>query len=404
MSNWKCRVCDASKFDLVLDLGDQPWGNGFLSKEQIPFEKSYPLRLVRCKGCETSQLDYTVPKEAMFVDHTYLSGITKTLTNHFRDTADIVFKSFLWNKTLPSILDIGSNDGEQLQQYKNLGCKVLGVESATSVSEIANKKGIPTINKFFNLELAKEIQTKFDVINASGVFFHLEELHSVTEGIQYLLKRDGVFVVQFIYMKLMQENTAFDQVYHEHLLYYTLKTIDTLLRMHNLELFHAYVSSIHGGSIIGYVGHSGEHAQTSELRKLVEEEVKSNSNSLDAYLDFARATEQARNATRAWIDELLQKGKLVYGLGAPVKGNTLLNYFDIGRDQIPYLTERNSLRKGLFSPGKHIPVIMEDELPDQPDAYLVLAWNFKKEILERHARDVENGIEFFFPVEAKEQI
>jgi 2-polyprenyl-3-methyl-5-hydroxy-6-metoxy-1,4-benzoquinol methylase len=399
MTSLICRVCDGFHFDLILDLGDQPWGNGFIPEELIEFEKSYPLKLIRCRDCETAQLDFTVPKETMFLNHTYLSGVTKTLENHFRETALKVQEEFLKEKTNIRILDIGSNDGQQLRQYKDMGYEVLGVESALAVSEIANNGGIPTLNEFFNLQTAQGIAKKFDVINASGVFFHLEELHSVSEGIKFLLNSDGVFVVQFIYMKLMQDNVAFDQIYHEHLLYYNLKTIEILLERHALEMFDAYVSPIHGGSVIGYVGHKGARDTSARLISLRKAEDESRSNSLEKYLEFAEAASLSKEKTRSWVASLREQSKVIYGLGAPVKGNTLLNYFDIGKQDIPFLTERNPLRKGLVSPGKHIPVIMDDETPCHPDAYLVLAWNFKEEILKRHATDIENGIEFFFPVD-----
>jgi SAM-dependent methyltransferase len=402
MASLICRVCDDVHFDLIIDLGDQPWGNGFIPSTHIPEEKFYPLRLMRCRNCETAQLDFTIPKEEMFVNHTYLSGVTRTLENHFKHTAEVASARFLKDKTKTRVLDIGSNDGMQLQQYKDLGCEVLGVESATYVSSIAVDNGIPTMNAFFNLETAKEIGEPFDLINASGVFFHLEELHSVCQGVKFLLKEDGVFVVQFIYMKLMQDNIAFDQIYHEHLLYYTLKTINTLLVRHNLELFDAYISPIHGGSVIAYVGHPGHHERAERLTDLVNEEEALGTNSLQKYLDFAQAAVISSKRTNAWLKKNLELGKIVFGLGAPVKGNTLLNYFNIGPHQVTYLTERNPLRKGLVSPGKHIPVIMDNELPIQPDAYLVLAWNFKDEILKRHETDIANGIEFFFPVDPKE--
>jgi 2-polyprenyl-3-methyl-5-hydroxy-6-metoxy-1,4-benzoquinol methylase len=395
-------VCDEADFETILDLGNQPWGNGFIETKNIQFEKSYPLRLIYCNECSTAQLDFTLSKEEMFVSHTYLSGTTTTLRKHFETTAIYVYSQFLSQLASPKVLDIGSNDGTQLEVYKNLGCEVLGVESAIFVSEIANKNQIKTLNAFFNLELAKSLNTKFHIINASGVFFHLEELHSVCEGIRITLEPQGVFVVQFIYMKLMQDNTAFDQIYHEHLLYYTLKTINTLLRQHNLEMFDAEISNIHGGTIIGYIGHPGNRPLSNRLRNLVMEEEKSGANTVERYREFASKTHAVKQKTLNWVNNSLTHGKTIFGLGAPVKGNTLLNFFDLGPDKIKYLTERNTLRRGLVSPGKHIPIIMDDELPEKPDSYLVLAWNFKEEILKRHQDDVQNGIEFYFPVEPGE--
>jgi SAM-dependent methyltransferase len=394
-----CRVCDQNVFETILDLGDQPWGNGFTNPEKVKTEKAYPLRLVYCISCSTSQLDFTIRKEEMFIDHTYLSGTTVTLEKHFEAIAKSVHTRFLDQIKSPRVLDIGSNDGTQLVQYKNLGCEVLGVESASFVSDVANKNGIKTLNAFFNLELAESLDNKFDVINASGVFFHLEELHSVCEGIKLVLDQEGVFVVQFIYMKLMQDNTAFDQIYHEHLLYYTLKTIRTLLDRHGLEMFDAEISEIHGGTVVGYIGHPGNRPISELLLTLINEEEVSGANSVERYRVFAAEAHEARTKTLAWVDRRIAEGKTIYGLGAPVKGNTLLNFFGLGPDRIRFLTERNPLRKGLLSPGMHIPVIMDDELPEQPDSYLVLAWNFKEEILKRHEQDIIDGIEFYFPVD-----
>jgi 2-polyprenyl-3-methyl-5-hydroxy-6-metoxy-1,4-benzoquinol methylase len=180
------------------------------------------------------------------------------LRNHFVGVAKEVNERFCANHENKTVLDIGSNDGTQLKQYKELGFEVLGVESSKTTAQIASDAGVPTLNEFFNQQTMETIGRQFDVINASGVFFHLEELHSVCEGIKMGLKQDGVFVVQFLYVKCIKENLAFDQIYHEHLLYYSLETIEVLLNRHGLTMFDAYLAPIHGGSIIGFVTHQGE--------------------------------------------------------------------------------------------------------------------------------------------------
>lgn len=394
-----CRVCDHNNFSVVIDLKDQPWGNHFLTADQRGKEPYYPLRVIFCHHCSTAQLDFTVKKEVMFADHTYLSGMTASLKNHFKTTAQEVDNRFFKERTQKAALDIGSNDGSQLAYYKALGYEVLGVESSKRIAAIANEQGIPTLHNFFNGELAEQIPQRFDVINASGVFFHLEELHSVTEGIRFLLKEDGVFVVQFLYMKSIMENVAFDQIYHEHLLYYNLKTIQTLLERHGLSLFDAYLSPIHGGSIIGYVTHKDKRAPTERLQKLRTEEEHKGSNTIEAYLNFAKAIERAKAKNVNDLAARKKQGKTIYGMGAPVKGNTLLNYFDIGLETLDCLVEKNTLRRDLYSPGKHIPIAIEGELPRQPDVYYVLAWNFKKEILSKNQDLIAKGVEFYFPVE-----
>lgn len=394
-----CRICDSHQLELVIDLGAQPWCNNFLLKEEIGKEPFYPLRVVYCHDCHTSQLDFTVKKEVMFGDHTYLSGITKSLSEHFRNIANEVDRRFFEGRENKSILDIGSNDGTQLKHFQALGYEVLGVESSKTTAKLANEAGIPTENAFFNEQFVKRIGRQFDVFNASGVFFHLEELHSVCEGIRAGLKQDGVFVVQFLYMKSIMENLAFDQIYHEHLLYYTLETIEVLLKRHGLELFDAYLAPIHGGSVIGFIGHRGQKRPTERLHAMRITEAESKCNTLAAYREFYRRIRQMKEDNLNYLIAAKNNGKIVYGFGAPVKGNTLLNYIGIGPDFIKVLVEKNELRRGLYSPGMHIPVVIEDEIREnQPDIYYVLAWNFKNEILKNNKDLINKGVEFYFPV------
>ena len=394
----KCRTCNAQKLEPVVDLGDQPWCNNFLTKEEVGKEPFYPLRVVFCHECHTSQLDFTVKKEIMFGNHTYLSGVTKSLSEHFRGIAREVDERFMAARPSKSVLDIGSNDGTQLKHFQELGYEVLGVESSKTTARMANDAGVPTLNAFFNEETMKSIGRQFDVFNAAGVFFHLEELHSVCRGIKNGLKEDGVFVVQFLYMKSIMENLAFDQIYHEHLLYYTLETIEVLLRRHGLAMFDAYLAPIHGGSIVGFIGHEGSRPVSARLADLREQEKQSGCNSIEAYHEFDRRIRKMKTENLEYLHAAKAAGKKVYGFGAPVKGNTMLNYFGVGPDLIEYLVEKNELRRGLYSPGMHIPLLIEKDVKTPPDIYYVLAWNFKKEILANNQHLIDQGVEFYFPV------
>jgi 2-polyprenyl-3-methyl-5-hydroxy-6-metoxy-1,4-benzoquinol methylase len=388
--------------ELVVDLGHQPWCNNFLRKEEVGKEPFYPLRVLYCHRCHTSQLDFTVKKEIMFGDHTYLSGVTKSLSEHFRTIADEVDKTFFSKTKTKAVLDIGSNDGTQLKHYQAMGWEVLGVESSKTTARIANDAGVPTLNAFFNLETLRGVGKKFDVVNASGVFFHLEELHSVCDAIREGLKPDGVFVVQFLYMKSIMENLAFDQIYHEHLLYYTLETVEKLLRRHGLSMFDAYLAPIHGGSIIGFVTHAGKRPPSSRLAAMRKDEEEAGCNAIEAYRDFAERIKRMKEENVSYLTGKRKAGKRIFGFGAPVKGNTMLNYFGVGPDVIECLVEKNELRRGLYSPGMHIPLAIESELKELPDIYYVLAWNFKKEILANNRSLLDKGVEFYFPVNPKE--
>jgi SAM-dependent methyltransferase len=397
-----CRVCDGGQLELVVDLGLQPWCNHFLKKEEVGAEPFYPLRVVYCLTCGAAQLDYTVKKEVMFADHTYLSGVTASLSEHFRRVAMEADQRFLRGATAKSVLDIGSNDGTQLKHFQALGYEVLGVESSKMTARIANAAGVPTLNEFFNLETARGIGRKFDLINAAGIFFHLEELHSVAEGIREALKDGGVFIVQFLYMKSIIENVAFDQIYHEHLLYYNIQTIGRLLERHGLSLFDAYLAPIHGGSIVGFVTQAGRTKPSARLLELQLAEVKERSNEIGTYEAFYRRVQKMKIDNLDYLSKAKRAGKRVFGFGAPAKGNTLLNYFGVGPEYIDCLVEKNVLRKGLFSPGMHIPVVIEDEVDKPPDIYYVLAWNFKVEILKNNQHLLDRGVEFYFPVNPRE--
>lgn len=401
MHDMICRVCDGTDLEPVLDLGEQPWCNHFLRPEEAGTEPRYPLRLVYCRACGTVQLDYTVKKEVMFADHTYLSGVTKSLSEHFRRVACEVDSRVRTDTVRKSVLDIGSNDGTQLKHFQALGYDVLGVESSRATAAMANAAGVPTVNAFFNAATAKSLGRTFDVINAAGVFFHLEELHSVTDAIRACLKPDGTFVVQFLYMKKIVENLAFDQIYHEHLLYYNLRNLNTLLRRHGLEIHDCYLAPIHGGSMIAFASHAGTREQSTRLREYLVEENASRCNDIATYHRFAERVREVKERDVTFLNECSQRGQRVYGMGAPVKGNTLLNYFGVGRERISYLVEKNRLRNGLVSPGMHIPVVMEDELESPPDVYYVLAWNFKNEILANNKHLIERGVKFYFPVHAE---
>jgi SAM-dependent methyltransferase len=398
----QCRVCDATELELAIDLGEQPWCNHFLTADEVGHEPYYPLRVVYCHACSTVQLDYTVKKEIMFGNHTYLSGVTRSLAAHFEEVARETDERFVGDRAVKAVLDIGSNDGTQLRAYQQLGYEVLGVESSVSTAQRAVDAGIPTLNAFFNAETAAQLGRRFDVINASGVFFHLEELHSVTDGIRATLQDDGVFVVQFLYMKRIIENLAFDQIYHEHLLYYNLLTIETLLARHGLALFDARLSPIHGGSIIAFACHRGRRPPSARLEQMRQAEVASHANSLETYTRFATRIRQMKDDNVAYLERARRQGKRVYGMGAPVKGNTMLNYFGVGTDHIQALIEKNELRRGLYSPGMHIPILIERELDHVPDIYYVLAWNFKAEILANNQPLLEQGVEFYFPVDPVE--
>jgi len=393
----KCRGCESTNLTSILDLGMHPWCNDFITKEQLGTEGVYPLHLVHCEECKLLQLDYTVPKETMFKDHTYVSSTTSTLAKHFLELAEENKEQFnLTNDDL--IVDIGGNDGTQLIQYKIAGMgNVLNIESADNIAQLAVDSGIETINDFFNEEMVSEQigGGKIKLINASGVFFHLEELHSVIRGIKRGLAEDGVFVVQFMYAGTMVEKLNFDGIYHEHLCYYTLDSLGRLLEPYGLNIFDAYYSDIHSGSIIAKVTHSGAEldVKTERYHDAMETDKKYDK---EAFIKFSETVSSKRHELSKLLTKLKTDGATVYAYGAPAKGNTLLNYFGINSEMIDQCVEVNELKIGRYLPKTHIPIIKESS-KDLPDYYLLLAHNFTDEILDKNKNLIKKGVKFIIP-------
>jgi hypothetical protein len=396
----ECRCCGTREVQLFLDLTDQPHCNRLIPLQLADAqEPRYPLRAGFCRKCTMVQIDHTIPKESMFVDYPYVSGTTKTLPSHFAETSARLVNSY-GLKPSDLVVDIGSNDGTWLKQYARFGPRVLGVEPALNVAELARAAGIPTWNRFFNAETAAEIREEEGearLITASGVFFHLEELHSVCEGIRGLLAADGVFCVQAIYLGGMVDNTAFDQIYHEHLCYYTLRSLQELLGRHGLEIFHASVVPIHGGSIEAHVGHKGVRAIDQTVRAMTALEAEKQLGEFETYQAFADRVWRLRDDLVALLGDYAQKGKVVYCYGAPAKGSTLLNSFGITTDLVALAVEKSQLKFNHLIPGVRIPIVDEGSV-ERPDAYLVLSWNFLEEFIVKERAYLEAGGEFIIPV------
>lgn len=409
MQKTKCTCCDLTNLELILDLGNQPWCNNFLTKEEIGHEEYYPLQLMCCKDCAFLQLSYFVPKEKMFSKHDYLSGTTKSLAKHFAEVAKHVTETH----NIPKdglIVDIGGNDGTNLLQYKALGfTNLLNIESAKNIAAISSLKNkISTVHDFFNEELADALagfeKSKAKIINASGVFFHLEEIHSVIRGINKLLDDDGVLVVQFMYVVDMLKNKTFDMIYHEHLFYYTLRSLDNLLIKYGLAIFDAYHSDIHSGSMIAYIKKIPEKINeqiglTDRFRDLYKEEIQylSYNNQIEKYREFAEKIRMVRPSLRHSLFSIKSDPtQKVYALGAPAKGNTLMNYFNLDENYVDKVHEVNDLKIGKYTPHTHIPIEREDP-NDLPDYYLVLSHNFFDEIVAKNQHMREKGVKFILP-------
>lgn len=396
----QCRVCGDSKLEVFLDLGEQPHGDSLITEEQLPNKDvRYPLKTCFCYSCSTVQINYTVPKETMFEHYLYVSGTTRTLKDHFANTTNALI-AYLSLKPGDFVVDIGSNDGTWLETYKGTGIKTLGIDGAKNLSAIANSKGIETWPLFFNEQVADKILTlkgQPQLVTAAGVFFHLEELHSVTSGIAKLIGDTGTFCIQAIYLGGMIDQNKFDQIYHEHLTYWTLTTVSKLLEKHNLEIYQAQFIPIHGGSIQILAAAKNTKKVGKSVLEILQLEKTKKYNEIETYKNFSNRVWDIGTKLTDILKEFKVKNKIVYALGAPIKGSTLLNSFNIGTDLVKCAVEINELKIGKYMPGVRIP-ILDEKIADYPDVYLVLAWNFLPELIKKNMQFLLNGGELLVPV------
>lgn len=367
-----------------MDLGLQPWCNDFITSSQLGQECRYPLDLYFCENCTAVQVCYTVPKEIMYSNHLYLSGVTRSMRNHFQLVSDMVR---YYRPGTGIVLDIGSNDGTLLSAYKKRNMVVQGVDPCEKAASIAIANGIPTDVEFFNLAYAERFRTergRVAIISAANVFYHVEELHEIIKGIKHLLDDDGIFIMQGSYLPRIMEKRAFDIMYHEHLLYYRVDTLDYLLNMYDLEIFDAYEAPVHGGSIVAYICNKEARTVSREVKEMKIRERDEGYNQLQKYEDFALSVQNLRDQIRNLILRLKNEGATIYAFGAPAKGTVLLNYCGLTNKEIDCAVEKNLLKCGRYIPCTEIPIVDEDTV-EEPDYYLLLSWNFVDEFCESEA-------------------
>jgi len=384
----KCQVCNSSKRHLILDLGHQPLCDTLLTKNGLNEpEKTYPLRMLWCENCTCVQLDYCVDgKEVFHPDYPYRSGISWPLANYQRQIClSLIEKYKLTSKDLA--IDVGSNDGTLLSGFKKEGIKVLGVEP-TNIAKLANADGIRTIQSFFDIKTAKQIKKKFgeaSVITTTNVFAHMQTIGEVIMGVYNLLKEDGVFISETHYLMDVIQGGQFDTIYHEHLRTYSLQSLIKLFEPYDFTVTDVERGSRYGGNIRVHITKGKGRQVSSNVTKLLALEKKAGLSKLATYEKFAKRVKKAR---LEFMDFLIKKNKLgkhIVGKSCPGRCSTLLNYYGVDKELIPYLAELpTSLKLGMYLPGKHIPVVNEKILQkEQPDYIVLMAWHYAKEIYVR---------------------
>lgn len=399
----RCHMCKHGELIPVLDLGFHPHSDAFLRKEQLnECEATYPLRLVHCPQCGLLQIDYFVDPGILYQEeYLYQSSTTETGRKHYTEMARSIRDRFAIPSTGLAV-DIGSNVGVLLGGFKEAGLKVLGVDPAQKIAEIANKNGIETIVDFFSEAVAKSIRERYgaaSVITGTNVFAHLHELNDAVLGMKLLLDEGGVIVIEAPHALPLVENLEYDTIYHQHIAYLSVRPMRDYFSGMGLELFDVEENTMHGGTLRYYVGNIGKHTVEQSVQKNIDAEEAFGLYSMPRLARFAADVREQKLALVEMLMRFKREGKRIVALSAPAKGNTLLNYCHLDSSYLDYATEKNPLKIGRYTPGMHLPIHGDDKLQtDKPDAVLILAWNFADEIIAKLGDFRSGGGQCIIPV------
>ena len=398
-----CKICRAQSLVKFISFGKMPVANAFLKKEDLEKpEFKYDMEVGFCENCKMVQMinivpydKYIVPDKTGKTNYAFFSSTSKAMEEHFAEVAKEIEERFLNPNS--TVLEIGSNDGIFLKAFKKN--RVLGIEPSMNTAEIAQKQGIETITEFFSEPLAKRIATfrgRVKAIFSANVILNIIDLHDLVRGVNHLLEDDGVLVFEDPYIVDILEKTSYDQIYDEHIWYFSLTSLKNLLEMHGFEIFDGARQEVHGGSMRVYACRNGRRKKTERLSMLLEEERRKNIDKMVPYIDFAKNVEESKAELSKLLRELKSKGEKIVGYAAASKGTIVLNYCDIGKETLDYISDSTPFKQGLYSPGKHIPIVSPEYFHnDKSTDYVLLgAWNHAKEIMGKEQEFIKRGGKF----------
>ncbi len=397
-----CRGCGSTDIDLFFSLKPTPIGDAYVTPDKVDVpQPSYPIDLFMCRKCGLAQLTDVIDADVLYGDYIYMTASSLGLAEHFGGYAEAVIeRARLRPGSL--VVDLGSNDGTLLKQFKSRGMNVLGVEPASHIAAEATAAGVKTVDKFFSPAVAREMAAEFgkaNVVTANNVFANIDDLRSWVEGIDALLSPDGVFVCESYYLADVLQNMVFDFIYHEHLSAFSVKPIQALFANAGLELAAVQRVSTKGGSLRYFVQRpGGPVAKDGSVGELLALEDRTGLYRKETYAGFAAKVEALKEQTRSLLAKLRSEGKSIAGFGASITGTTLIYHFEIG-EFLDFLADDNPAKQGRFSPGLHLPVLPSPSLCERrPDYVVVLAWRFANEIIRKNQAYLDQGGHFIVPV------
>ena len=376
-----CRHCGSPLNHTVIDLGHQPPSNAYLTAEQLlKPEVTYPLQVYACTHCWLVQLPAHAAADELFTpDYAYFSSTSSSWCAHAENfVGEAVDRLGLGRNSL--VVELASNDGYLLQYVQQRGIPCVGIEPTRATAEAARKKGIETIERFFGLTLAEQLQTA-DLIVANNVLAHVPDINDFIAGIARLLKPQGLASIEFPHLLRLLLGNQFDTIYHEHYSYLSLKVVRRIANAFGLEVVDVQQLPTHGGSLRVWLAHRGAVEPKSVVNAVLADEIAAGLESFSAYKNFQFQSEAIKHTLVEFLLEAKRNGELVLGYGAAAKGNTLLNYAGIQSDLLSAVADRAISKQNKYLPGSHIPIISPQSLLDlSPDKVIVLPWNLVEEV------------------------
>ena len=394
----KCRNCKKKSFSLISEIGDQPISSIFLEKKR--YIKNYSLNLFECNYCKLIQLSKIPGLQDMYGStYGYKTSISGLMVKHLKNKFNRIKKLKILQQN-PNILDIGSNDGTFLNFFANDLKKknLIGIDpSANAFTKSYNKK-IKVIVNFFNKESIKNYfkNIKFSVITSFAMFYDVEDPNSFCKNIYKLLDKNGIWVLEFSYFPLLLKNLTYDQICHEHVMYYTLNTFNNIIKKNKLKIIDYSLNEINGGSIeiLCSKKNSNIKAMKTKIDKILIEEKKISNKDYDK---FNLRIQNSKKNLQFFLKNI--KKKEIIGYGASTKGNVILNYCGISNKNIPFICDANPTKIGKFTPGSHIPIISKIKMRKiNPKYLLVLIWSFRSEVIEQEKKFIKKGGKLLFPL------
>ena len=385
MNTHTCRHCGSPLDHQVIDLGHQPPSNAYLSSEQLAGpEITYPLRVMVCESCWLVQLPAHAAADQLFTpDYAYFSSTSTSWCAHAeRFVAAAVARLGLGSQS--HVVELASNDGYLLQFVQQRGISCLGIEPTSATAEAARQKGIPTLERFFGLALAQDLE-RADLVVANNVLAHVPDINDFLAGIAQLLKPSGVASIECPHLLRLLQGNQFDTIYHEHYSYLSLQVVERMAAAAGLALVDVEDLPSHGGSLrLWLAPETAGLEPTSAVAKVRAMEQAAGLETLEAWSGFQRRAEAAKNGLLRFLLAEQEAGRCVLGYGAAAKGNTLLNYAGVRSDLLGAVADRAASKQGRFLPGSHIPVISPEQLAERdPQTLLVLPWNLIEEVTQQ---------------------